>query len=145
MDVGQLRERYERLLTMVAAEIIGDAAEVVVKPPHKGFQARVQFTSRPAPERTAAINMSAEWTEAVFVMEPNVGLAMIDDFSVDDHDAEIYTTDRMRELMAVVNAYIRGEGSIESRRTLLGKREPRLRIQAGGKEWVAGVRQWRAH
>ena len=145
MDVGQLRERYERLLTMVAAEIVGDAAEVVVKLPHRGFQARVQFTSRPEPERTALINMSAEWTEAVFVMEPNVGIAMIDDFSVEDHDAEVYTTDRMRELVTVVNAYIRGEGSIESRRTLLGKREPRLRIQAGGKEWVAGARQWVAH
>ena len=60
MDVGQLRERYERLLTMVAAEIVGDAADVVVKLPHRGFQARVQLTSRPEPERTVLINMSAE-------------------------------------------------------------------------------------
>lgn len=136
MDASDRRERYERLLTTVAAEIVGDSAEVVVEPPYGRFEARVRFTSRRPPERTAVINMSIEWLEAVFVMEPNVGIPMIDDFSVDDDDGEKYTTDRVRELVAVVHAYVRGEGSIEWRRTLFGKRRPRLRIRAGGREWV---------
>lgn len=137
VNVDQWRERYERLLMLVAAETVGDAADVAIEPPGGRFQACVRFTSRSLPERTAVIKMHDEWMAAVFVMEPSIGIAMIDDYSVGDDEAKAYTTDRIRELVTVVDAYVRGEGSIQSRRTLLGRWQHRLRIRAGGREWVA--------
>jgi hypothetical protein len=132
MTADEWRERSRRVLR-AAAEVVSDDGKVSVEPPPEGFYARVRLTSRHAPERTAVINLSAEWMEAVFPIEPPIGILMVDDFL----DDEEYTAGRVGDLVAVVHAYLRGEGSLEWRRTLLGKRRPRLRIQAAGREWVA--------
>lgn len=132
MDLEPTREAYERILLGVAQETIGDAADVVTSKPAKDFLARIEAISRSHPDRVAFMNMHTEWLEAVFAMDPNLAVFILDDFT----DAA-YTADQIQVLAQVVHAYLRGEGSVESRRTILGRRRPQLRIQVNGREWLA--------
>jgi hypothetical protein len=138
VSAEESRRRYEQLLLRVAAETVGSDGEVFPEPrdDRKG-ETRVRFTSRLAPERTAGLVLTPAWLQAFFFLEPNVSIVRLDDYSLDDGSDEAYTTERVRDLMLVIHAWLRGEGSIESRRTLLGRRRPQLRIKAGGGEWLA--------
>ena len=134
MGTDDGHENLERLLHHVAEEAIAGDGVVVVEQPLSGFDARVRCTSRHAPERTAAINLNAEWLDAVFFIQPrNVGILMLDAYDED----EAYTTERLRKLTTVVRAYLRDGGSIGTRRTWFGRRRPVLRIQVEDHEWVA--------
>lgn len=136
MDLDERRRHYEGLLMQAFAESIGsDVAVVELKPPNDGFFARAWFTSHDDAERIATVNLGPEWCEAVFPMEPrNLGIFIADDFEDNDQ----YTTDRLRDdLLAPIRAYLLGGGRIEWRRNILGRRRKRMRIAAGGLEWVA--------
>lgn len=73
------------------------------------------------------------WLEAAFFQEPTLSIVRIDDYADDDE----YAAERLRELMRVVRAYMRGEGTDESRRTILGRRRHQLRFEVDGREWLA--------
>lgn len=132
VDLEPTRSAYERLLLRVVTETVEDVAEVVTATPASDFLARISLTSRGRPERSAVMNLHTEWLEAVFVMDPNLGVFMLDDYT-----DESYTADQIRLLAEVVHAFLRGEGSLETRRTFLGRHRPQLRIEVKDREWLA--------
>lgn len=62
---------------------------------------------RPACSRQLHATADSEWLEAVFNVEPKIGILKPDDYS-----EENYATDRVQELVGVVHAYLRGDGTI---------------------------------
>jgi hypothetical protein len=134
MRVDEERKQFEQLLLRLSIEVIGEAADYSLDPSDKHpHEARVTFTSRVAPGREVGVRLDSAWLEAFFFIDPNVSILKIDDFG-DDED---YTAGTVREVLAVVDAYLQGEGSIESRRTLLGRRRPQIRFEVNGREWLA--------
>ncbi|MFC7502830.1 hypothetical protein [Nocardioides sp. GCM10030258] len=132
MDLEPTRSAYERLMLRVATETIGSDADVISGAPAKDFLARIEFTSRDQSDRAAVMNMHTEWLEAVFVLNPNLGVFMLDDFT----DAD-YAAAQVRVMAEVVHAYLRGEGSMETRRSFLFRRRPQLRLDVNDREWLA--------
>lgn len=134
MQVGERRERFEQLLLRLSAEVIGETADFELDPnDNTPAEARVRFTSRLVPGRTAGIRLDSAWLEAFFFIEPHVSILKLDDFGED----EDYTCAQARELLSVIGAFLRGEGAIESRRTVLGRRRPQIRFDVNGREWLA--------
>ncbi len=134
MRAAEHREHYEQLMLRVSAEVLGENGEFLLDPhDSQPGMARIRFTSRTHPDRAAGLTLDPEWLEAFFFLEPNLSIREMDDFSGDDE----YATDHLRELVQVVHAYLRGEGSLESRRTVLGRRRPQMRFQVDGREWLA--------
>jgi hypothetical protein len=134
MRAEQYREHFEQLLLRVSAEVIGEDGEFFLDAlDSRPSEARIRFTSRSDSDRTAGLRLDTAWLEAFFFLGPNLSILMLDDYADDDE----YATERLREVVQVVHAYLRGEGSLESRRTVLGGRRPQMRFQVGGREWLA--------
>lgn len=134
MLVDEERERFERLLLRVSDEMLGETADYGLDPSDRHpSEARVRFTSRLVPDRSAGVRLDAAWLEAFFFIDPNVSILNLDDFRSD----EDYTVGQVRELLSVVHAFLRGDGSFESRRTIFGRRRPQIRFDVNGREWFA--------
>lgn len=132
VDLEPTRSAYERLMLRVATETIGTDGHVISAAPARDFLARIEFTSRDQPDRAAVMNMHTEWLEAVYVLDPKLGVFMMDDFT----DAD-FAADQIRVMSEVVHAYLRGEGSMETRRSFLFRRRPQLRLDVNDREWLA--------
>lgn len=126
------RSAYERLMLRVATETIRSDGRVNGAAPAKDALARIEFTSSDRPDRAAVMNMHTEWLEAVFVLNPNLGVLMLDDFT----DAD-YAAGQVRVLAEVVHAYLRGDGSMETRRSFLLRRKPQFRLEVNNRQWLA--------
>jgi hypothetical protein len=132
--VEEAREQFEQLLLRLSAEVIGETADYKLDPHHKRpGEARVRYTSRVVPGRSAGVRLDAAWLEAFFFIEPNVSILKIDDFG----DDEAYTAGKVLELVSVVHAYLQGEGSLETRRSFLRRRRAQIRFNLNGREWLA--------
>lgn len=134
MRLDESREHFEQLLLRVSAEVIGETADYRLDPyDERPTKARVRFTSRLVPDRSAGVTLDSAWLEAFFFIEPNVSIPSMDDYDAD----EDCTVGKVHELVSVVHAFLQGEGSIESRRTVLGRRRPQIRFTVNGREWLA--------
>ena len=128
-----LRRHHEQILLRVSREVIKDSADYVVDPPATGTtEARIRFVGRVNPDRCAGLILDAEWLEAVFFLSRNVSILKLDAYDNDE-----FATVQARQLLTVVDAFLRGEGSIETRRTFSGRRRPVLRLHVDGQAWVA--------
>lgn len=122
------------MLLRVSREVIGDDGDFILEPrDSRPGRARIRFSSRADPDRAAGLTLDAEWLEVFFFTEPALSILRMDDYASDDE----YVTEQVRDLVLVVHAYLRGEGSLESRRTILGRRRSQLRFHVGGREWLA--------
>lgn len=119
MRADQQRGHFERLILRVSTEVIGEDGDCVLEPlDSRPSEARIRLTSRAVPDRSAGLTLDAEWLQAFFFLEPHLSILKMDDYVHDDQ----YVVDEVRELVHVIHAYLRGEGSLEPRRTILGRR-----------------------
>ena len=131
MQAEHSLEHFEGLLLRVSSEVIGEDAELLLD--SRAKEARLRFASRIKPERTGGLRLDDAWLEASFFLKPTLSIRRLDDYADDDQ----YTVERLRELVQVVHAYVRGDGASESRRTILGRRRTQMPFKVGGREWLA--------
>jgi hypothetical protein len=134
VDVDEQRQHFEQALLRLSREVLGDVADYGLDPsPMHPSEARVRYVSKFGSGRSAGVRLDSAWLEACFFIESNVSILELDAFA----DDESYTDAKVRELLSVVRAFLGGKGSVESRRTMFGRRRPQLRISVNGREWVA--------
>jgi hypothetical protein len=98
---------------------------------------RVQLTTADG-RRHAGLEASYEWFEATIF---DLGVST---FLLDYSDEEEAKADVLRALALVARAYLRGEGRIERKRSLLRSRTV-FRVVIDNREWELGRRSSRPH
>src|SRR4051794_40822631 len=112
----------------VVDEVIDDGINAVYSSDPKRPQTHQVELSTPADDRRARLRATYEWLE---VSVPDLGVdATL--FEYDDNEPDKESV--LRELALVARAYLRGDGSIEYKRGVLGRR-PLLTVTVNGREW----------
>ena len=135
-EVQRYLELAEQLLLRISAEEI-DAEGTYVLDRHDGvFDARMTYTSRKFPVRTAGVELAHETLAVHFFIDrsPDLQILRADDYEIRDDG---YAEELVREAVRLVAAFLRGEGSVEPRRNILGRRRAQLRLSVDGWERIA--------
>jgi hypothetical protein len=126
------------LLRTVVAEVFdADVTATYSTHPKNPHMHRVQLTTADG-RRHAGLEASYEWFEATIF---DLGVST---FLLDYSDEEEAKADVLRALALVARAYLRGEGRIERKRSLLRSRTV-FRVVIDNREWELGRRSSRPH
>lgn len=125
------RETLDRLIR----EALEDAGEVSWTARQNGRDAIADQLVTPTGDRTATIEAWGEVSHLRF----DEGIT----FTLIDYDDE-YIAENVRQLAMLGADYLRGAGTIESRRGLFGRRRPVLTIESGGYVYEISQR-WSKH
>lgn len=126
------------MLERVVSEVVGSEAEArYIRDPKAPRVPRVLLTAVSPPARTAVVRAGGEWFDAEMV---EFGARM--NIFFDDRDSDEEKESELREIVLVVRSYLRGEGTLTHRRSLILRRpRPVWTTVVHGREWTVG-RTW---
>ncbi|ROR91055.1 hypothetical protein [Nocardioides aurantiacus] len=137
MDEGHLHLKgAEKPVLHVSAQEIGAEGAFELDRNDDVTDARVTYTSREFPVRTAGLALTDETLAVHFFIErkPDLQILQADDYEIRDDG---YAEGEVREVVRLIAAFLRGEGSVEPRRTILGRRRVQLRLHLDDRRWIA--------